>query len=555
MKFNFKKVASILAATIMLGSTVSFAAAAWPAPFVQSGSSAAAVVYGGNAPTTAGDKAAAINLGAELDKSITSTVDTASAGTTGDLKLIEKSNNKFNLNDNVSMFYASFDKDELSKVLKDGVYTNDDNNDYAYEQTIAMGDDSKLRVTHFVDDDFNGDKPIIGMRLASGDHVLNYTLEFTPDDAEFGTGLVSLETTDIEMLGMSYYIVDAANTGGTGLKLTLLDNANEAAVSDGEDKTVTVGDNSYNVKISFIDSANTILEVNGVKTNKLQQGDVFKVATDTYIAVKNILYNAKESGISQVEFSIGTGKIVLENTKEVQMNGEDISDVVDGQKLTSYITNSSTGLETIVLDWELDDEAFVAPGSDLVLPGFETIKFSVGDFSMPKQDKTIVQANGDTILEVKTELTDGAITLPILYLDDGLDYIKGIGEKATHKLVGVNTTATQLVNLNESENSYFVATWYNADDFESYAFEIDSISDDSGKNSTVLKNLAGGSDITFSAVGDVKDKGSITFTLTAANDVRKIANVTLSTTSGAVYTDRVVTKEGLLFKIPIRMVG
>ena len=82
MKFNFKKIASVLAATIMLGSTISFAAAAWPAPFVSSGSSAAAVVYGANAPSTGGDMAAAINLGAELDKSITATTGTGTTETT-----------------------------------------------------------------------------------------------------------------------------------------------------------------------------------------------------------------------------------------------------------------------------------------------------------------------------------------------------------------------------------------------------------------------------------------------------------------------------------------
>ena len=51
MKFNFKKVASVLASVVLLGSTVGIAAAAnYPAPFVSGGVADLAVVVGANAP-------------------------------------------------------------------------------------------------------------------------------------------------------------------------------------------------------------------------------------------------------------------------------------------------------------------------------------------------------------------------------------------------------------------------------------------------------------------------------------------------------------------------
>src|SRR3989344_6614620 len=47
MKFNFRKIASALASTAMLGSTVAVAAAAnFPAPFVANGAADVAIVYG-----------------------------------------------------------------------------------------------------------------------------------------------------------------------------------------------------------------------------------------------------------------------------------------------------------------------------------------------------------------------------------------------------------------------------------------------------------------------------------------------------------------------------
>ena len=192
MKFNFKKIASVLAATIMLGSTISFAAAAWPAPFVQSGTNAAAVVYGAYAPTTGGDMAAAINLGAELDKSITVT---SSTGTTsGDTFKIEKSTDKFNLGDRMNAFYATLDEDQLSKVLAPGVYTNDANDEFDYEQSIKL---NTTQLTNFLDSDFNDNKPVIGFNLNAGDGILTYMLDFSTaakNNVAFGSSILFISS-------------------------------------------------------------------------------------------------------------------------------------------------------------------------------------------------------------------------------------------------------------------------------------------------------------------------------------------------------------------------
>jgi NhaP-type Na+/H+ or K+/H+ antiporter len=62
MKFNFRKVASILASGVMLASTMGIASAAttFPAPF----SSGSAIVYGANAAAT--DNAAAATIFSRL---------------------------------------------------------------------------------------------------------------------------------------------------------------------------------------------------------------------------------------------------------------------------------------------------------------------------------------------------------------------------------------------------------------------------------------------------------------------------------------------------------
>lgn len=550
MKINLKKVASVLASAVMFGSTLGFAAAAWAEPFVKDGAGDAAIVYGTGSAST--DYAAATDLATSLNAEVTVTGETV--GTTGDSLKLEKSTNLFNLGENINSFYPTIDVEELSEVLADGVYTNDENNEYEYEQKITLG---SMVLNQQKDDDFNDEKPFIGFDLTSGQPVFNYTLDFT-EDAEGGTAFVNLETTEIEMLGMSYYIVDAAGTSN-GVELTLLDNANSEIVSEGETSSIAVGATTYSVSVDYISDTPTttggsvILTVDGVKTNKLGEGDVFKVADDTYVAVKNILYSAKESGTSKVEISLGTGKIELYGDgDEVEMNGEDISTDTD-QKVYAYITNSSTDISQIKLEWILDDDFWLAPGSDLLLPGFETVKLSMGGFNMPAEEITTIEADGKDVFAIDTELTDGEYNLPVLYMNTTTTGIAGYGSDDNELLV-INRTAASTLNLNETENSYFVATWIDGDDSESYAFTIGSIDEQTdGDNKTVLDNLVDTEKtVSFSGIDDDADSGNINMVLVSANEDAKIATIKLSsaTTSGTVYTDRIVTKEGMLIMLP-----
>ncbi len=528
MKINFKKIASVLATTAMLGSTIAFASAALSLP-----ASDNVVVYG-----NALDSAAAVNMASVL---------VSAAGVTtiaGDNIKLEKSSNNYNLGDAMNAFYPTLDEDELTKVLAAGVYMDDANNEYDFEQAITLGN---ANLTHFQSSDFNDDKPVIGFNLADGYSVLNYTLDFTPDALKRGL----LETTEMTMLGTEYYVLTETNATGNGIKLTLLDNANSAIVSEGTAKTITVGDKSYSLNIVFIDADEVILEVDGVKTNKLTEGGVFKVATDTYVAIKSVLYNAKESGTSQVEVSIGSGKIILENGQEVQMNDKPISDTTD-MILTAHFTNSTTEISKVRLDWTLDDDFFIATGTELVLPGFKTIKVSMGGFTMPKEEVTSLKASSDEIFKVKTTIKDGELDLPILYNNDTV--ILGLGEKVKHELITSSGNTGTAIILNETANSYFVVTYIDGDDAETYAYELDSITSNEGKNSTTLKNLAGGSDVVFSEVGKDKDigDGNINLVLTTADQDDKNVTITLSETgAGTLYLDRVVTKEGLMFRLPI----
>jgi hypothetical protein len=553
VKINFRKVASVLTSAVMLSSTIGIAAAAnYPAPFVKSGNADVAVVWGSSAQ--ASDLVAVTDITADLQAELAS--QTATSGSSegsstvsgGDFVKLERSTDKFNLGESTNDFYSSLDSDELSAVLADGIYENDANDEFDFTQKIVLGE---LNLTHFQDDDLS-EEPRIGFDIADGTEVLNYTLDFTPDAAEGGANFDDLETTDLTLLGRSYYVVQAQNVSNKP-KLTLLDSANSAIVTEGESSTVSVGDSSYDVSIDFIDSDEVILTIDGTTTNKLSEGDVFKLADNTYVAVKNILYSAKDAGVSKAEISIGSGKIVLQDGQEVTINNEDVSDIdkYNDATLTSHITMANGGdIDKIVLTWATGDDEWLVPGRDLVLPGFETIKVSMGGFNVPTKEVTMLENDGEDSIKLDTSVEDGDVSFNLVYNND--TQILGYGKSATKRLV---TSSNASINLDKDTDDWFVASWVNGDDAESYVLEISDITDtDATKNTTTLKSVASGSNLAKELdIAEAEDFGRVRLTLVSASEQSGAITVGLSAAggSGTVSFNRLYTKEGLRVQLPV----
>jgi len=160
MKFNFKKIGSILASGIMLASTLGFAAAAsYPQPFVSGGNEDAAIVYGVNAAST--DIAAAIDVQTKLNALVSGS--SGSSATGGDSFKIEKTSTKFQLSKGILDIYAAaITEDKLPVLLKDGKFIDNDNDEFDYTQKIDMANST---LTMFDDNDYAEDTPTIGIKV------------------------------------------------------------------------------------------------------------------------------------------------------------------------------------------------------------------------------------------------------------------------------------------------------------------------------------------------------------------------------------------------------
>jgi hypothetical protein len=142
MKFNFKKITSVLASAVMLGSTFGFAAAAtYPAPFVQGGDANVGIITGEAAANS--DYIAAVNLGSNLQAELakqTATTGSSTAGTSGEGVNLATPTRSIYYADSINAALTTITDSELPNVLADGEVSDLTGTTYSYTQTITVGD-------------------------------------------------------------------------------------------------------------------------------------------------------------------------------------------------------------------------------------------------------------------------------------------------------------------------------------------------------------------------------------------------------------------------------
>lgn len=449
MKMNFKKITAITSSLLMTGMTLGVAAAAtYPAPFVSNGSADVAIVYGANAQ--ASDVVQAGNIQSNLQSYMGAGEGTVSISgvSGGDSFKFEKTSTKLHLGDNLSGIMTTLDDNQLPILLKSGTYTDKDNDEFDYTQKIAMG--SNVQLTMFEDNDYASDTPTVGYRIASGVNVLTYTLSFSTSP------LVSdMPTSDLTLMGRDYYVL--SNTSTT---LTLLDSAESSMLTEGETKSITVDGKTYEVKISGAYSAGVKLDVNGEISNSLTTGETQRLSDGSYLGIKEYNYNSKDSGISDVEFSIGKGKLKITNAADVQINDDAVSGLTG-----TFVPDSAGKISSLAIAWAADNDLFITNDSEIIMPGFNAVKLSFAGLNYPKNEVIQVEQGGDTYAVLKDfPLKDGKADINFLYGDS--TSFTGLGKDASNRLV----TAKRGTNLtyDKDTDSYFVISWSDGSDAESY---------------------------------------------------------------------------------------
>jgi len=562
MKFNFKRIAPVLASAVLLGSTIGFAAGAadltaYPSTFASKGVADVAVVYGEAANVV--DVIAGDDFVSDL-ASIYGT--SGSSGTVsasgGDNILLSKSSDKVNLGNGIGdVWGSSITSNDLKVVLADGKFYNKQNNEYKYTQKLDLGN---LTFSDVSDSDLNSRVPTLGYVIAANAFVANYTLSFvTSPESAMGTDLTDFENKNIAILGKSYYILDFKNNTA---KITLLDSATSTVLSETDNTTLSTGGKTYDVKVSFITTDQVILNVNGENTDKMSAtgttyGNTYKLSDGTFIGVKNINVQDYAGGIKSVEFSIGKGKLELTNGASVKINDKTIDDLTASITLTP--TTSKQTWTKLVLSWRPQDKKFLVPGKELVMPGFEAVKFTMGDTTIPAKENTVISYDGSDALTLKTTIKDGVYTIPVAFINLTSGNFSGIGKSAT-QLLATASGLELFYNATSGTPQYdgFIASWNNTRDSETYYLKASVRYDsDAGRNyTTISKKLSGGdstdlcTDLSVEGTKTCNIGSNIVLTVnrvfyTAGGD--RIANLTIN--GGGSFND-IYTQEGLQIALP-----
>lgn len=543
MKFNFRKIASVLASAVMIGSTLGIAAAAnYPTPFVSNAGGDVAVVVGASAATS--DYIAAGNVGSNLQAELAKLTATGgtSAGATasgGDSYKLEKTSTKFHLgNGMLDVVSGTVTNTNLPTLLKDGIYVDDDNDEFDYTQKITLGN---VSLTMFDDNDYKSDTPTVGMKIATSEHVLNYTISFT--DQPVWTDLTS---TNLNLLGKSYFVL--STDAPTNTTMTLLDSAKTVTLAEGETQTVTIGDKTYEASIAFITTGEVKLTINGQTTNTLAAAQTQKLTDGAYVGVKTISVQNYAGGTKQVEFSIGSGKLKIVHGSDIEMNDNTVS------RLKGYLNGNNTNkLTSIVLSWDADGDQFVATDKSPEMPGFKAIKLSFGGMTYPANEVITLEAGSDTNIVLKNfPLKDTTSDISLVWQNDSKN-ITGIGKDANNVLRTASGMASDgNITFDADTDSYFVASFADTSNSESYLMRAANFKVVSAVNKTTIQYRKGDTwtSIKEDAIAtDTVSIGSVDLTIGLIDyDARTV--IIKPTTATATNFNTLYSNTGLKVQLP-----
>lgn len=552
MKFNFRKITSVLASAVMLGSTVGIAAAAsYPAPFVSNGNADVAIVVGSNAAV---DWAPAFDIGLNLQAALSegsfAPGTSTGASASGENVKIETSSQKLHLGSNLTdVRTTKITKSDLPVLLARKTYRSYDSQTYDYEQEIDV--QPNIAFTHFANNDLNNRVPTVGLNLPSQTSVLNYTLNFlkaAESDVDSSGRLEDLQNTKMWILGKEYTLLNAYNnTGSNSVKLELMAGSATDVVYMNEEKTITVNGKDYNIKLTFVDSSNAKFEVNGERTGALAKGGTFKLSDGTQIGVRDISYQAFAGGIMSAEISVGAEKLTLEHGATVKLNDKDVTGLT--ASITKGLSGTRQTISAVKIAWKTDDRSFVTPDKEIVFPGLGSLKLTMTNLTTPAMETTKIQNNGNLNVEVRTTLKDGPANF-IMLSGNGTTFNK-IGREGADPDALI-TTAGSTFNFDTDTDLYFVASWNSSTASESYLLEAKISTEGSGQtNYTTLNSLITGSDKVEKCKvqsGQTCTIGNVVITISNVDYANR--NFTATGGSGVTFNN-LFTKEGLLMHLPV----
>jgi len=329
MRFNFKKITSVLASAIMLGSTMGFAAAAsYPAPFVENGNANVGIVYtSGSHLGSTSDILAAVDIAQNLQVELarqTATTGSSGAGTSGEGINLATTSRGIYYADSINAARPTLTDNELPNVLADGSFTDLTGTSYTYNQVVTMGDTLSAFGTSGGD---LGDPVLyLDVGTTSTDPLYNYSLSLNKNlNVSDST---NVQGQKINILGVDY-IIGASSTNAT---VYLYGSGETIVVSQDESQTVTVGDQDHIVELVTTSTTTTAkISVDG-STRTVTRGSSYTFPGEVVVYVKDVTHPSFQGDLRSAELIIGANSLKLANGQTVKEGSDETT--VRGTKVT-----------------------------------------------------------------------------------------------------------------------------------------------------------------------------------------------------------------------------
>lgn len=412
MKFNFRKIASVLASAVMLSSTVAIAAAAnYPAPFVQNGAANVAIVYGSSPAVAVTDLVAVSKIQTQLSEQLAKQTATggSSSGATatgGDsVNLGSVGSQKIYMNSSLNTGISVLTSKELPTLLADGSATDLTGTSYKYTQKITPG--PSAAVTYGKSGENIDPIPLIQVGTSASTPLLNYTLTLSKSVNITDTTNV-VGTTTFKILGQDFTV--GANSGYSDLYL--YGSGVRASVDEGDTKTIKV--NGVDHTVTFKGASSTTqatVIVDGVQKT-VTKGSSYKFTGEFEIYIKDIYYTTKTGTLSNIDLLVGSRSLHIVNAASVRYGADDsilsgtLGNLSFGSGLLSSVTVAQAASDPIG-DYIAKGGAF----TDRVFNGAFKVQFAglSSDVNDSTRDSIVIDTDNSVNAKIKfkTALSSG----------------------------------------------------------------------------------------------------------------------------------------------------
>jgi hypothetical protein len=390
MKFNFRKIASALASTAMVGSTVALAAAAnFPAPFVQNGAADVAIVYGANA-----DLPATVDVSTALSSALSSGGNAGPAST--EAYPLFTSSSPIQLNNSLNSVRGTVTESNLPGVLADSSFSGNVDADLTYQLTLGPNP----RVI-FAKEPTNNENPGLGVLLSTsrGNYLYNASILF---DKVVDFSHTDSEGENIELFGQDFLVASATDAD----TLVLFRSADTLFLSVGGNapnpsQTVTVGGNTYTVELVAATDTSATIRVTD-SAGQSDQKEINEAGSKKILGVEvavNIADESTATNTLSAEVIVGADRLTLEQGSDVKVGSN--QDTIDGTWV-DFGGNVTAATRITIQGFAADtNHDFIVEGGDFTDPVFGAFRILFTDLTNDDQrEEIMVDSSGSDKMSV-----------------------------------------------------------------------------------------------------------------------------------------------------------